>query len=230
MTTEEQMKPLILSMLIVAGLSSGFAYAEDRSGSWRQNNQQQRIQQGWRSGDLSGNEVRRLQGEQRQIRQERRQYAADGHVDRVERADLRRDLNRADRHIYNERHDGNRRGWNGHWDNGRHNGWVNGRHVGWDNDRNVRGGERRSAGWVDRSQWQQREMIERGVRSGRITPVEYRQLQAEQRSIRQEERAYRSDGRLSGAERADLSQDLQSAWRNISAEMRDGNGQYNYGR
>lgn len=224
------MKPLILSMLIVAGLASGIANAEDRPGSWRQNNQQQRIQQGWRTGDLNGNEVRRLQGEQREIRQERRQYAADGHIDRAERADLRRDLNRADRHIYNERHDGNRRDWNGRHDNGRHNGWDNGRHVGWDNDRNGRGAERRDAGWVDRSQWQQREMLERGVRSGRITQAEYRQLRTEQRAIRQEERAYRSDGRVSGAERADLSQDLQAAWRNIRAEMGDGERQYYYGR
>lgn len=225
------MKPLILSMLIVAGLSAGVANAEpgsaDRNGAWRQSNQQQRIQHGWRSGDLNGSEVRRLQGEQRQIRQERRQYVADGHI---ERADLRRDLNRADRHIYNERHDGNRRDWNGRHDNGRHNGWDNGRHVGWDNDRNGRGAERRDAGWVDRSQWQQREMLERGVRSGRITPTEYRQLRTEQRAIRQEERAYRSDGRLSGEERADLSQDLQAAWRNIRAEMGDGERQYYYGR
>jgi len=224
------MKPLILSMLIIAGLSSEVASAEGRSGYWRQDQQQQRIQQGWRSGDLNRNEVRRLEGEQRQIRQERRQYAADGHIDRYERADLRRDINWADRHIYNERHDGNRRDWNGRWDNGRHNGWDNGRHVGWDNGHNVRGGERRDAGWVDRSQWQQREMIERGVRSGRITPVEYHQLRTEQRAIRQEERAYRSDGRLSGAERADLSQDLQTAWRNIRTEMGDGQRQYYFGR
>ena len=224
------MKPLILSMLIVAGLASGIANAEDRAGSWRQNNQQQRIQQGWRSGDLTGNEARRLAGEQRHIRQERRQYAADGQIDRTERADLRRDMNRADRHIYNERHDGNRRDWNDRRDNGRHAGWDNGRHVGWDNDRNRRGGERRDASWVDRSQWQQREMLERGLRSGRLTQSEFRQLRAEQRMIRQEERDYRSDGRISGAERADLSQDLQTAWRNIRTQMGDAERRYDYGR
>jgi hypothetical protein len=233
------MKTLQLGILSVAAIASGTAVAADASVSSRLDRQQQRIEQGWRSGDLNRNEVRRLEGEQRQIRQERRQYAADGHIDRYERADLQRDLNRADRHIYNERHDGNRRDWNGAGDFGRqdrHYGWDNGRHNGW--DRNGRDRVRyegyrydgRQGGGIDRSQWQQREMIERGVRSGRITPVEYRQLRAEQRAIRQEERAYRADGYLSGGERADLRQDLEAAMQHIRAEMRDGDRQYYYGR
>lgn len=140
------------------------------------------------------------------------------------------DRGAADRHIYNERHDGNRRDGNGRRDNGRKSGWDNGRHVGWDNDRNGRGGERRDAGRVDRSQWQQREVLERGVRSGRITQAEFRQLSTEQRAIRREKRAYRSDGRLSGEERAGLRQDIDAAWRNIRTEMGDGQRQYYHGR
>jgi len=234
------MKRLALSMLTVAGMTAGYAAAAEPAAFSRTDHQQQRIQQGWRSGDLNRNEVRRLEAEQRQIRQERRQYAADGHVDRFERADLRRDLNRADRHIYNERHNGNRRDWNGRHDNGRHYGWENGRHYGWDRGGYRQGGHNvryegyrydgRQGRGIDRSQWQQREMIERGVRSGRITPVEYRELRAEQRAIRQEERAYRADGYLSGAERADLRQDLEAALRNIRGEMHDGERQYYYGR
>jgi hypothetical protein len=234
------MKTLSLSILTIAGLAAGTAVAAEPGTSGRIDRQQQRIEQGWRSGDLNRNEVRRLEGEQRQIRQERRQYAADGRVDRFERADLRRDLNRADRHIYNERHDGNRRDWNGRSDNGRHYGWENGRHNGWDRGGYQQGrhdvryeGYRydgRQGARIDRSQWQQREMIERGVRSGRITPVEYRELRGEQRAIRQEERAYRADGYLSGAERTDLRQDLEAALRNIRGEMRDGDRQYYYGR
>lgn len=234
------MKTLSLGILTMAGLAAGTAAAADATVAQRLDRQQQRIEQGWRSGDLNRREAGRLEREQRQIRQERRQYAADGRVDRYERADLRRDLNRADRHIYNERHDGNRRDWNGRSDNGRHYGWENGRHYGWDRGGDRQGGRNvryegyrydgRQGGGVDRSQWQQREMIERGVRSGRITPVEYRELRAEQRSIRQEERAYRVDGYLSGAERADLRQDLDAALRNIRGEMRDGERQYYYGR
>ena len=225
------MKPLILSMLIVGSLAASSAFAEPRSherdGGWRQQQQQQRIQQGRQSGDTNRNEYRRLEAEQRHIRQERRQYAADGHVDRRERADLRRDLNRADRHIYNERHDRNRRDWNGQRDNGRHNGGINGRHVGWDNDRGHAASQGRR---VDRTQWQQREMIERGLSSGRLTQAEFRQLRGEQRAIRAEERSYRSDGRLSGTERADLRQDQAAAWRNIRTEMNDGQRQNYYGR
>jgi len=88
---------------------------------------------------------------------------------------------------------------------------------------------RQGAG-IDRSQWQQREMIERGVRSGRITPGRVSRAAGRAAAIRQEERAYRADGHLSGAERADLRQDLEAAQRNIRSEMRDGNRQYYYGR
>ncbi|RLJ64808.1 hypothetical protein [Sulfurisoma sediminicola] len=219
----KQLKPVVLSMLTIAGLAAGAAAAAEPGTSGRTERQQQRIEQGWRSGDLNRNEVRRLEGEQRQIRQERRQYAADGNVDRFERADLRRDLNGADRHIYNERHDGNRRDWNARSDNGRHYGRDRGSYQ--QGRRDVRYDGRQGAG-IDRSQWQQREMIERGVRSGRITPVEYRELRGEQRAIRQEERAYRADGYLSGAERTDLRHDLKAARRHIRGEMSDGDRQY----
>jgi hypothetical protein len=238
------MKPNSVSILTIAGLSlglAGSAIAGDWNTQTRLDRQQQRIEQGWRSGDLNRREVGRLAAEQRQIRQERRQFAADGHIDRYERATLQRDLNRADRHIYNERHDSYRRGGNGRWengrqDNGRHYGWENGRHYGWTRN----GGQDmrydgyrhdgRQGAWVDRTQWQQREMIERGVRSGRITPAEFAELRAQQRAIRQEERAYRADGYLSGAERVDLRQDLEAALQNIRAEMHDGERQYYYGR
>lgn len=227
------MKALSLSIMTVAGMSfgiAGSAAAADSTVSQRLDRQQQRIEQGWRSGDLNRREVRRLEGEQRQIRQERRQFAADGHVDRRERAELRRDLNSSNRHIYNERHDGNRRDWNGHRDAARHD---NGRHYGWDR-RDVRyDGYRhdgRQGAWIDRSQWQQRDMIERGVRSGRITPVEYRELRSEQRALRQQEREYRADGYLSGVERTDMRQDLEAALRHIRGETRDYDRQYYYGR
>ena len=71
----------------------------------RQHNQQQRIQQGVQSGELTRGETRRLQAEQRGIRQEERAYKADGQLTRDERKDLRQDLNVASRTIYSEKHD-----------------------------------------------------------------------------------------------------------------------------
>lgn len=139
-------------------------------------------------------------------------WVANAEAQTFVRVDFHRDINQAERYAYNQRHEGNRRDWNGRGGDGQHTGWNN------------------STRWVDRTQAQQREALERGLRSGRITPSEFRQLSAEQRAIRQEERVYRSDGRLSGAERTDLRQDLQTAWRNIRTEMGDGERQYYYGR
>ncbi|GAB4166516.1 MAG: hypothetical protein Fur0039_03430 [Rhodocyclaceae bacterium] len=157
----------------------------------RQHHQQQRIEQGWRSGELTRGEARRLEGEQRRIRREERAYRADGVLSPGERRDLNQDLNRASRHIYNEKHD------------------AQIRHPGV-----------RTPG-VDRREANQRERIGQGVRSGELTRDETAQLVAEQRAIRQEERAYKSDGIVTREERRDLQQDLNAASRHIYEEKHD---------
>jgi aminoglycoside phosphotransferase family enzyme len=74
---------------------------------------------------------------------------------------------------------------------------------------------------VNRHQFKQHERIEQGVRSGELTRGETRQLAAEQRAIRQEERRYKSDGVMTRDERKDLHQDLNAASRNIYNEKHD---------
>lgn len=108
------MKPLFVSM-ILAGMAtlwmstSAQASPLDPGVNVRQHHQQQRIGQGVRSGELTPAEARRLEREQRHIRREERRYKADGTLTPAERADLQHDLNRASRHIYNEKHDDQRR-------------------------------------------------------------------------------------------------------------------------
>lgn len=108
------MKSLLISMLL-AGMAtfwlSTSAHANnDAPGvDARRHHQQQRIGQGVYSGELTAAETRRLEREQRQIRQEERRYMADGSLSRGERADLHHDLNRSSRHIYNEKHDNQHR-------------------------------------------------------------------------------------------------------------------------
>ncbi|MEW5891102.1 MAG: hypothetical protein AB1768_19160 [Pseudomonadota bacterium] len=108
------MKPLFVSIL-VAGLATFYfstpaqAGTRDPAVNHRQHHQQQRIAQGVRSGELTRGEVRHLAREQRAIRAEERAYKADGHLTARERADLHRDLNRSSRHIYNEKHDAEKR-------------------------------------------------------------------------------------------------------------------------
>ena len=98
------MKPLVLSLLIVAGLASGIANAEDRAGSWRQNNQQQRIQQGLDSGALTGREAARLERGQARTQRIEANSAADGHVGPLEQARIQSVENRQSRHIYRKKH------------------------------------------------------------------------------------------------------------------------------
>jgi hypothetical protein len=75
---------------------------------------------------------------------------------------------------------------------------------------------------VNERQHNQRARIQQGVKSGELTKSEAKNLMQEQRSIRQEERAYKSDGVLNRAERQDLHQDLNEASRNIHKEKHDG--------
>jgi hypothetical protein len=183
----------IVSMSVMA-MASGSVLADPhgRGIGQRMQNQHQRIEQGARSGQLNHREEARLNHEQRQIRQEAREYRSDGVMTRAERTDLRHDQNRASRHIYAEKHDGQSDSSGGVRDPG-----------------------------VNARQADQRERIQQGIRSGELTRGEARQLVAEQRNIRQEERQYKSDGVLTGDERKDLRQDLRAASKDIYTEKHD---------
>jgi hypothetical protein len=74
---------------------------------------------------------------------------------------------------------------------------------------------------VNARQHNQHERIAQGVRSGALTQDEAKALRTEQRSIRQEERQYKSDGILARDERRDLHQDLRAASRDIYSEKHD---------
>ncbi len=63
--------------------------------------------------------------------------------------------------------------------------------------------------------------ILQGAKSGELTRAELRRLEMEQRAIRRQERAYRSDGKLTIEERRDLPGDLRAASRRIYEEKHD---------
>lgn len=71
----------------------------------RQDNQLDRILAGLRSGKLTQNEFFNLMQEQRSIRQQERQFLADGFLGPREYESLNQALNRADEHIRFEKHD-----------------------------------------------------------------------------------------------------------------------------
>ena len=72
----------------------------------RQHRQERRIYQGVRSGELTFRETTRLQRQEARIAREEARYRRSGDgLSRRERLDLQRDLNRASRNIYRQKHD-----------------------------------------------------------------------------------------------------------------------------
>jgi hypothetical protein len=89
--------------LLAANLSSA---ATINQSEWRQ---QARIWRGYRSGDLTPREFRRLEREQALIRRNEARARRDSNFTPRERMRIHREQNRANRHIFRQRHD--RRYW-----------------------------------------------------------------------------------------------------------------------
>ncbi|PWD97920.1 hypothetical protein [Marinilabilia rubra] len=70
----------------------------------RQMNQQTRINQGVKSGELTKRETVKLQKQQRNVRKTKRAAKADGVVTRGERAVIQHKQNKANRNIYRKKH------------------------------------------------------------------------------------------------------------------------------
>ena len=107
------MKTLILAAAALIGSTTAIAAAPAAAQvNQRQWNQQQRIYHGARSGRLTSREYYRLQRQQRRIaRYEARSRWDGGGLSRHERVRLSRMQNRANRNIYRQKHDWQRRGY-----------------------------------------------------------------------------------------------------------------------
>jgi len=71
----------------------------------RQHNQQERIRQGIKSGELTRREAERLKAEEARIRANEKRAKADGKVTAAERARLEKELNKASQDIHDQKHD-----------------------------------------------------------------------------------------------------------------------------
>lgn len=100
---------LAVSLSVSAG---GPASASDDI-EWRQSNQQKRISEGFKTGQLTRAEYIRLQAEQARIAEMKSNALADGVIDSGERDRIVRAQQEAGRHIYIEKHDSETR-W-GFW-------------------------------------------------------------------------------------------------------------------
>lgn len=91
--------------------------------------QDQRIERGIHSGQLSEREVGRLDRGMAQSGRMQGRAGADGHIGRYEERGVRYAQNHESRDIRNQRHDDN--GRHDGWRNGQHNGQYSGQHGGW---------------------------------------------------------------------------------------------------
>jgi hypothetical protein len=95
------MAALLAVMVPALGLAQG------RSINRREHNQQMRIRQGIRSGELTRVEVARLERQQARIRlAEARARHSGGEFTPRERARIQHRLNQSNRRIYRQKHDG----------------------------------------------------------------------------------------------------------------------------
>lgn len=93
-----------LALMIVMFPATGLA--QNHGINDRQRDQQQRIRQGVRSGELTRREARRLEGEQARIyRNEARARHSGGEFTARERLRIQRQLNHSSRDIYRQKHD-----------------------------------------------------------------------------------------------------------------------------
>jgi hypothetical protein len=96
---------LFVAALFVLG-ASVVSMAGPHGINKREYQEQRRINQGIRSGELTRREAERLEAGMARIRTDERFARADGTVTPRERARLQRELNRESQGIYHQKHDG----------------------------------------------------------------------------------------------------------------------------
>ncbi|HZS07085.1 MAG TPA: hypothetical protein VFD58_19770 [Blastocatellia bacterium] len=109
----------LFSILIAIGISfslTAITFAQDSTPGTktpgirhRQKHQQRRIGQGVRSGELKAGETIKLEKEQKEIQQDKKEAKSDGTVTAGERKAILKEQNQASRHIYRAKHNNRNR-------------------------------------------------------------------------------------------------------------------------
>jgi hypothetical protein len=176
---------------------------------WREANQERRIYQGVRSGQLTPQEFNRLEAEQARIRAAEARMRADGRLDPRERARLNAMLDRSSQHIYRAEHNNQVAAPNSRWRQphpswGHHPGMGGQAHPYW---RGQNGPHWRHAN--------QQHRIHQGVRAGQITPAEFGRLQHQQARLQGAQARMRADGRFTPQDRGRLNTMMNRSSGNI---------------
>lgn len=95
---------LIAAFTLTLAADAALAGTNDPGIQQREQNQQQRIDQGVASGQLTPREAGKLDAQQARIQQREARMKADGNLTAAERRKLTREQDRASRNIYRKKH------------------------------------------------------------------------------------------------------------------------------
>jgi len=106
------MKRIFVSLLCSAAMCSAVLPVNGLAATInsREHNQQSRIRQGVRRGELTQAETRRLETEEARIRASEARAKKDGKITPAERVRIQKELDKASRDIYQQKHDDQVRG------------------------------------------------------------------------------------------------------------------------
>ncbi len=97
---------VLASLVLMIAIFPATGLAQNHGINDRQRDQQQRIRQGVRSGELTRREARRLEAQEARIRRdEARARRSGGQFTARERLRIQRELNHSSRNIYRQKHD-----------------------------------------------------------------------------------------------------------------------------
>jgi hypothetical protein len=171
--------------------------AQDPSIAQRKENQQDRIANGIKSGQLTAGETSNLESKEAAINGETRadRAANGGKLTQAEKQQVNQQQNKLSNQIYNDKHN------------------ANTAHYG-----NNEVGQRRE---------NQQDRIANGVKSGQLTAGETAKLENQQKGINQQVKADRSanGGKLTGAEKKQVNHEQNNASKNIYNKKHNANTQ-----
>jgi polyhydroxyalkanoate synthesis regulator phasin len=171
----------------------------------RQANQQKRIDEGVKSGELTQKEAARLRADQERIQRMEDKARADGKVDKREARQIERAQDRESKDIARQRSD-NQRAVPAQTPPPPHDGRRDGHKAG---------------SRIDQRQAEQQRRIDEGVRRGELTPNEATRLRNEQARIQRMEDKARADGKLNPEERRRIDRELDQLDQAIMRERND---------
>ena len=196
---------VICAVFVFGTIATGYGEQGDWRGGIRTRNQEskQKIEQGIERGTLNRHEADKLNAELGTILNKIDRMKADGYLSQGERDNINNDLDRLDRDIFKEKHDG----------------VVTGPAVQVD----WRGGIRSR---IQAS----KHKIEQGTQQGTLNRNEARRLNKELGKILSKIDRMKADGRISQVERDKINRDLDRLDRDIFKEKHDDNSSHGYDR